>query len=213
MTCDVGTILYRVLWRRDPRVPEAIPCEVIEVIPAASDGFYRHGGYIRYTDERGGARAYIVHDEDDRAIAVTSGRGARLYASEVIALFEARREVAERWESAKRDAATLEHQVIDLTHSLRAAQSASAGGDAMSTDLYSGERIPLGSMADVRAKAREEGCRWYQWIGGRGCDACGQPARAHRGDLRSAQDTPFGADEWVGMVWSADFLCSVGGAR
>lgn len=70
------------------------------------------------------------------------------------------------------------------------------------SDLYRGDRIPLGSMADIRAAREREGrCRWFKWIGGQGCDACGGPASAHDGDLRSAADTPFGPDEWVGMPW------------
>lgn len=120
----VGAVLYRALWRRTRDEVEAVPCTVLAVEPASSDGYFRHDGYVQYRDERGGdERAYVVHDENDPAVAVTSARGSRLFATPAAALHDALRAAVERRDMARRDLALFDDQVATIGRALSAARS------------------------------------------------------------------------------------------
>lgn len=118
---EVGTVLWRVLWRRtkggrvvaDPTV-EAVPCTVVAVQPPSSNGIVKHDGRIRFVDERGESSALVVHAPDEPAIAATSHAGARLYATPAAALHMAQIEAAERASRARRDLGVAERQVAAL---------------------------------------------------------------------------------------------------
>lgn len=68
--------------------------------------------------------------------------------------------------------------------------------------MYRGDRVPIGTWDNLNAaRARDGRCRWFQWIGGRGCDACGRPASEHDGDLRTGGRGPF-SDDLEGWPWA-----------
>lgn len=74
----------------------------------------------------------------------------------------------------------------------------------MSDDLikmYRGDHIELGDYHFTPRNNPGERCRWYQWIGGTMCDACGKQAWEHDGDLRKSEDSLFSRN-MRGAIWS-----------
>lgn len=72
-------------------------------------------------------------------------------------------------------------------------------------NLFRGDMFRIGDDSALAADVAEHGCRWFAFIGGRGCDHCGRSIREHEGDLRTGPAADMFGGDWVGMpfAWSS----------